>query len=271
MALCVFLAACGSSGRSMIDGAPGGGDGGPHMDGAPGGDGGPGSDAAGPGGCAAENPQCNNCIDDDSDGFIDGFDPECTGAIDNDEGSFSTGIPGDNIDPKNQDCFFDGNSGSGDDGCNMPTCCILGYTAQQCADAGLGNSFNPATDCPPPSMMCITNCASLTVPGCDCFGCCEICDGAGCANIYINPAVDPMCDQTTIHDPTKCLPCTPSTVCGTACGVGTCVLCPGQDPSTLPPTCTGAACPSGETTCTSNTDCTSTQFCSAGCCIANPG
>ena len=45
------------------------------------------------------------------------YDAECTGASDNDEASFGTGIPGDNKDPCKQDCFFDGNSGSGDDGC----------------------------------------------------------------------------------------------------------------------------------------------------------
>src|SRR3954469_15231541 len=69
--------------------------------------------------------QCANCVDDDGDGKIDGFDPECTGPADNDEASFKTGIPGDNIDAPSQDCFFDGNSGSGDDGCNEHTCCLL--------------------------------------------------------------------------------------------------------------------------------------------------
>jgi hypothetical protein len=45
---------------------------------------------------------------------------------DNDESSFATGIPGDNIDTVNQDCFFDGNSGGGDDGCDIHVCCLLG-------------------------------------------------------------------------------------------------------------------------------------------------
>src|SRR6478609_3127994 len=39
------------------------------------------------------------------------------GPLDNDESSFATGIPVDNIDACKQDCFFDGNSGMGDDGC----------------------------------------------------------------------------------------------------------------------------------------------------------
>jgi hypothetical protein len=38
--------------------------------------------------------QCDNCIDDDGDGLIDGFDPHCIFSLDDDESSFSTGIPG---------------------------------------------------------------------------------------------------------------------------------------------------------------------------------
>ncbi len=67
--------------------------------------------------CGNAPCQCNNGVDDDGDGTVDGFDIECTGAIDDDEGSFATGIPGDNRDPKWQYCFFDGNSGHGDDRC----------------------------------------------------------------------------------------------------------------------------------------------------------
>ncbi|MCA9677679.1 MAG: hypothetical protein KC464_21835, partial [Myxococcales bacterium] len=223
----------------------------------------------GAGACGPDQPQCNNCIDDDGDGLVDGDDPECTGAIDNDEGSFSTGIPGDNIDTKHQDCFFDGNSGAGDDGCNIHTCCILGYDHQQCADAGIANNFDPATDCPAPTQECIDNCGALTPPGCDCFGCCTVCDGDGCADIYINPAIDPDCDQTTIHDPALCTVCTPSTVCGSDCGGDTCVLCPGQDPADLPPSCTTQECPNGAATCDLDHPCPSdTQFCSVGCCIS---
>ena len=49
--------------------------------------------------------------------MIDYADPECVGPNDNDESSFATGIPGDNVDACKQDCFFDGNSGMGDDHC----------------------------------------------------------------------------------------------------------------------------------------------------------
>src|SRR3954464_11019356 len=73
--------------------------------------------------CGNHVCQCNNGIDDDGDGNVDGFDVECTGGIDDEEASFATGIPGDNRDPKWQDCFFDGNSGAGDDRCRYPTGC----------------------------------------------------------------------------------------------------------------------------------------------------
>src|SRR5262245_33920922 len=126
---------------------------------------------AGPGGCDPNGPQCNNCIDDDGDQQVDGDDIECTGAADNDEGSFATGIPGDNMDEINQDCFFDGDSGAGNDRCNRHVCCILGLDNAECV-AQFGNSehnFDPATDCPPPSDDCIARCDALVPPGCDCF------------------------------------------------------------------------------------------------------
>src|SRR5258705_1061852 len=69
-----------------------------------------GPDASPPAGCVPGTTQCSDCLDNDGDGLFDGFDPGCTSAADNVEGSFATGIPGDNIDPKTQDCFFDGNS-----------------------------------------------------------------------------------------------------------------------------------------------------------------
>jgi hypothetical protein len=225
--------------------------------------------------CVVTGPQCSNCKDDDGDGRIDGFDPQCTGASDNDEATFATGIPGDNKDAVNQDCFFDGNSGAGNDGCNIHVCCLLG--AKTVAECPIGaNQYNP-NDCPPPlgntplSQMCIDVCGKLTPPGCDCFGCCTICDPATnqCSNIIINPNTSPNCGPTTINDPTKCLTCTKSTTCGTStCGDASCVLCPGQDPSDLPASCNGmTTCPNGEVTCTSDTMCVDGTYCSAGCCI----
>jgi len=228
-----------------------------------------------PGGmCVSTGPQCSNCKDDDGDGRIDGFDPQCTGASDNDEATFATGIPGDNKDAVTQDCFFDGDSGAGNDGCKIHVCCLLG--AKTVAECTIGQQqYNP-NDCPPPigtkplSPMCIDVCGKLTPPGCDCFGCCTICDPATnqCSDIIINPTTSTECGPTTINDPTKCKTCTKVPSCGNStCGDTSCILCPGQDPNDLPASCNMTVCPTGQTTCTDSAMCGIGTYCSAGCCI----
>jgi hypothetical protein len=243
-------------------------------------------------------PQCSDCIDNDNDGKIDGFDPECTGPADNDESSFKTGIPGDNIDATMQDCFFDGNSGAGDDGCNQHTCCLLqakgtisGSETQLEADKRECKRLAPKADekkydpakCyqpfgnTPVSPKCKMNCGPLTPPGCDCFGCCTICNENGCRDVLINPQVSPDCQSENITDPgpdgmdntgdEPCRRCVKSDCGSEECGGDTCILCPGQE--TLPPGCTGAACPSGIQACGSDGSCPAGTWCSTGCCIGN--
>ena len=280
LVLTLLLAACGHKAGNTAPDATGTG-GGPDAAGDPTGDGGgtidapPGGDAMVSTMCDPSGPQCNNCKDDDGDGRIDGFDPECTGQSDNDEASFATGIPGDNKDPVMQDCFFDGNSGAGNDGCNVHVCCLLG--ARTVAECPIGaNRYDPAA-CPPPigqqplSQQCIDTCGKLTPAGCDCFGCCTICDPATneCHDIDINLMDSVGCTPDTLGDPTKCLSCTKSTTCGSAaCGGETCILCPGQDPADLPASCRGATmCPPGGTSCTSDAGCGALAYCANGCCI----
>jgi hypothetical protein len=267
-----MIAACGGSnggGGGGGDGGTTGGDGGTT-----GGDGGTtGGDGGGSSGCTAGLTQCSNCIDDDGDGEIDGLDIECTGAGDNLEDSFETGIPGDNKDRINQDCFFDGDSGAGNDGCNIHVCCLMGATTK--AECTIGASqFDPAACTLTPE--CIEKCGTVTPPGCDCFGCCTICDSTGCYDVNLNPVISPNCTEETLSDPAFCTTCTKSTECnGGACnedaGGDPCVLCPGQDPSDLPAECGGMnQCPNGETTCMSDGDCpTTAPFCASGCCIAD--
>ena len=267
VALTFSMIACGSKSggsNSGID-APGttGDSGGPYIDAPP-----------FNGGCTPNTsaPQCSNCMDDDGDGKIDGDDIECTSPFDNDENSFATGIPGDNIDPVMQDCFFDGNSGAGNDGCNIHVCCLLGAATK--ADCPIGaNRYNPA-ECPPPigtgtiSQQCIATCGVLTPPGCDCFGCCTLCDATGCYDVATNPTTSPDCTDQTLGDPTKCLRCTKTDCGNTDCGGTTCILCPGQDPSTLDPSCNSTpTCPTGTTACDPAGACPAQTFCSNGCCI----
>lgn len=217
--------------------------------------------------CDPAAPQCSNGCDDDNDGTIDGDDVECTGALDDDESSFATGINGDNMDVVNQDCFFDGNSGGGDDRCNQHVCCMLGLTSQECMQRGYDNNFDPSVDgdCPPVSADCVENCAPYTPPGCDCFGCCTICDDTGCYDVVTNPLTAPECDAAVISDPTKCPRCEKVEECGVECEPDGCLVCPGDE---LPPECEQQECPAGSQVCDDATPCPAGGFCSNGCCIA---
>jgi hypothetical protein len=223
-----------------------------------------------PPGCTAGGVQCNDCLDNDGDGTFDGDDIECTSELDEDEGSFATGLPGDNRDTKNQDCFFDGDSGAGNDGCNQHICCLLQYTTQQCNDAGYDNMFDPAQDCGAVAPECAEFCAPAAPPGCDCFGCCTVCDDQGCVDVALGVG---ECDQAEeIHDTAQCPVCLKNDSCGTDCnqdeGGDPCVLCPGEDPNDLPDTCDGNECPNGGTVCASDAECSDTQYCTNGCCSA---
>lgn len=268
--LAVFAIACGGDGGGNNDQT--GGDGG-NGDGMGGGDGGNGDAFSGE--CMPGAAQCANCIDDDGDGDIDGYDIQCTGPLDNDESSFATGIPGDNIDAVKQDCFFDGNSGSGNDGCDIHVCCLLGATTVQECPFNSGPTYNPMA-CPPPigtgtiTQQCKDVCGKLTPPGCDCFGCCTLCDPTtnDCFDIATNPNTSPNCTTANLSDPAACLRCTKVSDCGnTTCGGTSCILCPGQDPSDLPAECNMQECPGGGPTCGLEGVCPEGLYCSNGCCI----
>jgi hypothetical protein len=238
------------------------------------------ADARFPSSCVTPDltkPACSNCVDDDGDGAVDGFDLHCSGPLDDDETSFATGIPGDNIDAVKQDCFFDGDSGAGNDGCDIHVCCLLGITdAAACPISA--STYDPAA-CPPPigtgtlADRCRTTCGALTPPGCDCFGCCTLCDPAdptSCHDIITNPNTSPECTAETLGDPDKCTPCTQVPSCGPSdCGGATCILCPGQDPSSLPPECNATPqCPVGSSTCSADAECGEGSYCSTGeCCV----
>jgi len=229
--------------------------------------------------------QCSDGKDNDGDGLIDSADPECTGPLDNDEGSFATGIPGDNVDPKWQDCFFDGNSGAGDDGCRYSTDCLTGKLAPTDKNCQV-------TD------QCRKFCAPLTPNGCDCFGCCDVTAPDGSVE---HVEISSTCTYADLADPKKCPTCTPSPSCENTCGH--CELCLGK--STLPADCAGTggaggttgaggtagsgaggtagspasggaggtcvapACGAGEQPCgvACLPDCPTNQYCLTGCCI----
>ena len=212
--------------------------------------------------CGSSPCACNNGVDDDGDGTIDGFDEECTGALDNDEAAFATGIPGDNSDPKWQDCFFDGNSGAGDDHCRYHADCLTGDKPASDPDCAV-------------SAECHDFCAARTPNGCDCFGCCSVQrDDGTSVSVFIGGS----CTSEDVDDPARCPRCTPSTACGNTCGE--CELCPGKSVEDVPASCgetpggggseppaPAYSCDDGHAVCSGTSDCAGGQYCSLGCCL----
>lgn len=183
--------------------------------------------AAGTGGSAAGGAtgttECNDGIDNDGDGKIDLADTECVSPLDDDESSFATGISGDNMDACKQDCFFDGNSGMGNDGCEWNLACDPKNPG--------GNScpYNPTQqNCPATqSNKCQMKCFPLTPSGCDCFGCCTV------PGTDRSVRLSGTCTAEDFDDPAACQPCTQSASCQNDCKP--CELCLGK--TTLPPEC----------------------------------
>jgi hypothetical protein len=216
--------------------------------------------------------QCSDGVDNDNDGKVDYADPECVGGLDNDEGTFATGIPGDNIDACKQDCFFDGNSGMGDDGCDWQLKCdpmtnnaACPYDPDFAASHAMECSLSASQ-----SQKCIDYCRKLVPNGCDCFGCCTV-PGATTPIRLV-----PTCTAADFGNPAKCPACTQVTQCMVPCG--RCEYCIGKD--TLPPDCnadggTPYTCPEGYTACgqygVAPENCPVDTTCVTGCCRPTVG
>ena len=208
--------------------------------------GGGGGLTGGGGNVSVGNAQCSDGLDNDNDGKVDYADPECVGPLDNDESSYATGIPGDNVDLCKQDCFFDGNSGMGNDGCLWQLQCDPMNTNAECP-YDQAYAAQHATECSvsaSQSQKCIDNCRKLVPNGCDCFGCCAVPGAPGPVRLV------PTCTAADFNDPVKCPRCTQVTQCMVPCG--TCEICVGK--TTLPPECTPDGgtpytCPGGTMAC----------------------
>ncbi len=195
---------------------------------------------------------CGDCMDNDGDGKYDSNDPECISPCDDQEDTFATGLPGDNMDPCKQDCFFDGNSGN--DACDWNLAC---------------DPLNPGGDkCPydekkvcemSQPQECADTC--LTPNGCDCFGCCTITANGMEYDVFIG---DADCSVDNIEN---CEMCSKNDDCDDACEPEKCEICLGGE---LPPGCDMPGCDEGAQGCMidpeGNSDCPEGFFCQTGCC-----
>ena len=236
--------------------------------------------------CGSHVYACGDCVDNDGDGLVDSEDPDCVGPCQNSEDTFFGSIPGQNHQPCAEDCYFDSNSGVGNDDCVWShTCDPLevapsyspeGATCAYDATAMLKKGLDCATALTTQSAACTSVCGPLTPNGCDCFGCCAV-PGTNTA-VWLGSTDDqgaPSCDHSHLDDPTRCKPCTLVQGCSNPCD--TCELCFGK--RTLPASCAGStacsppSCPAGVTPCGASClpDCPTGEACVTGCCVAVPG
>lgn len=228
--------------------------------------------------CQGQIYECGNCLDDDGDCNVDNLDTDCWGPCDNNESGWAGEVPGqqNQSECNTMDCYFDQNSGSGNDDCYWShTCDPLEPTG--CAhDPNYSPPGTPLA-CGELQMMqspdCLDYCGPLVPNGCDCFGCCDVSleDGTS-VTIYLgtrDPATDVgTCDLEAAADPVLCHPCTQVDACLNSCEE--CELCLGQ--TELPPGCEEQECPPGLLACgqPGQDPCPMGQSCVTGCCVPNP-
>ena len=196
--------------------------------------------------CQGHVYACGDLIDNDGDGLVDSADPDCLGPCDNTEGSYYGGIPGQNNAPCKADCYFDQDTGPGNDDCYWSHSCDPHEVAPGYYPEGAGCKYDANANIPgtqqtcaelytTQSAACMSYCGPLTPNGCDCFGCCNLPAGSN-QYVYLG-SVDGngngSCDLAHVNDPAFCHPCEPVAACLNTCD--TCELCIGKD--SLPPEC----------------------------------
>ncbi|MGE3675040.1 MAG: hypothetical protein AB7K71_35555, partial [Polyangiaceae bacterium] len=226
--------------------------------------------------CQGKVYECGDCLDNDSDGKIDSKDVSCLGACDNNEDGYKGEIPGQNAAPCKSDCYFDGDSGAGNDDCYWSHECDTHEIAPKYDPEGKKCEYDPGASLPGTSMSCaqayqtqsnacLGYCGPLTPNGCDCFGCCAI-PGAA-TTVYLGSEDnkgDGTCTPDTLNDPSKCRPCDQVPACLNTCEH--CEICLGKPE--LPADCIEQQCPVGRQQCgrPGQAECPANEFCVTGCC-----
>lgn len=234
--------------------------------------------------CQGQTYQCGDCVDNDGDHLIDSDDPDCTGPCDNTEDSYYGGIPGQNNAPCKEDCYFDQDTGSGNDRCYWNQECDPLSVAPAYPPSGDAHcSYSPGATVPgsgstceglsaTQASACLSYCLPLTPNGCDCFGCCELPADSG-QFVWIGASQQNAgtCDAAHVSDPAACPPCTPVKSCFNACDP--CEVCVGRTSPTGSCATPGSGrCPRAEATCSQpgEPDCATDYYCITGCCEAAP-
>jgi hypothetical protein len=201
--------------------------------------------------CQGHVYACGDLIDNDNDGLVDYLDPDCLGACDDTEDGLYGGISGQPGPACTVDCYFDQDSGSGNDDCHWNHECDPNEVAPHYypePENGSQCEYDPEANTPgtpggcdelyaQQSDTCETYCGPLTPNGCDCFGCCELPAGSG-AFVWLGSEDangDGSCTLDAVEDPERCHPCLPVAACLNDCGP--CELCVGK--TTIPDWCFG--------------------------------
>ena len=292
--------ACGSETDNVVSDQPGGANAGGST-GQGGHTGGWGQGGMHPSACQGHIYQCGDAVDNDGDGLTDWEDPDCLGPCDNTEDSYYGGIPGQAGPACQVDCYFDQDSGSGNDQCYWDHRCDPlsvapnyypePWNGSACEYAGPDEIINPIHQTCDTLLnengqlqACLDYCLPLTPNGCDCFGCCELPAGGG-SYVWLGSegmTGDPIthCDLANVSNPELCHPCTPVTDCMNGCGH--CEICIGKP--TLPPDCfpdagtggaggsPGSQCDPGIQPCgmPGQEPCATDFYCITGCCQEIP-
>jgi len=232
--------------------------------------------------CAGAQFACGDCIDNDADGNTDADDGECLGPCDDTEDSYTLGIESGGTSCR-EDCAFDRDSGSGNDGCVFSHTCDEESMAPDYPPTGRAScEYDPNGSVPGTNLSCaelrmtqpdtcLDVCLPLTPNGCDCFGCCELPARSG-RYVWLGGAVDDGadCNPASLGDSSVCRPCTPVPSCLNPCDE--CEVCAGNAPPAA--SCSGGTieCDAGRQACGGDQmpPCVAGYYCITGCCVPQP-